>query len=299
MYLSREGAVRESLTRRWTAGIDWVTYIARDRGAVPRLTQLANELQEEHGDETDVMKPFRLARYEGWRTPAVRVGQSGASCLLQVSGQVAAASWTRMASCGGAPTRLDVQVSLELPTSQPRFYMRLLSPSTKMRLSSRSSLPRRSLRSDNRGYLLGTVGDRTKARYLRVYDKGVESKAHAAGHLWRMELEAKRGLARKLWLDLMEATDVPQWCFDSVSEQWKSSGYCWPLSESTRGVRGVSAYEPRDRNAVKLARWTRTSVAPAMQRLVAKYGRDAVLEMLALNTPSDVPQAKAAARRSA
>lgn len=291
MTTAQGSPVGDSLTRQWTAGIDWVTYIARDREAVPRLSALAREIQEEYGDPVDVEKPFTLARYHGWRTPAVRVGQSGASCLLQVSGQVAAEVWTRLVSCGGQPTRLDVQVSLALPSSQPRFWSQFLRPSTQSRSRPKSSLPRSGMRSDSQGYRLGTVGDRTKARYLRIYDKGVESKTYAPGYYWRMELEAKKGLARNLWRDLEGTTDVQSWAFDSLSEQWRLSGYSWPLSGERRGRRGVSAYERRDVNAVRLARWARESVAPAMQRLVAKYGAAEVRRMLNLETANELPAA--------
>ena len=282
MTIDKERLSGNPSQRTWTAGIDWITYIARDRNSYPRLNGLARELCEEYGDPVHVEKPFSLARYRGWRTPVARVGQSGASTLLQVSGRVSAEAWTRLVSCGGAPTRLDVQVSLHLPTSQPHFWSSFLRRSTQRHQRPLSSLPRSGVRSDSSGYRLGTVGDRTKARYLRVYDKGVEQKSHPAGHFWRMELEAKKALARNLWRDLQGTRDVQSWAFDTVSQQWRSSGYCWPLSGARAGVRGVSAYERRDADAVKLAKWARESVAPAMQRLVAKYGVKGVQAILGL-----------------
>lgn len=291
MHPSASGPVRESTTRRWTAGIDWVTYIARGRYAAPQLELIGREIQEEWGDPVDQEKPFRLARYEGWRTPAVRVGRSGASSLIQVSGEVGASAWTRLAHASGQPTRLDVQVSLALPVSQPRFYKRCLRRSMKTTSRSPSSLPSRCSRSDDRGLAFGTVGDRTKARYLRVYDKGVESKTAPPGVYWRIELEAKKALARKLWAQLLIQTDVQHWCYESVSAQWKASGCCWPLTDSTRGVNAVSGYEPRVDDAQRLALWARTSVAPAMERLVRKYGRSAVVAMLNLGDPNDIPEA--------
>lgn len=293
MATARIEGVGESPTRRWVAGIDWITYIVRDKEQSRELAEIARGIQRDYGLATDAGKPFRLMRYEGWRTPVVRLGRSGASSLLQVSGQVSAEAWTRMASLGGAPTRLDVQVSLQLPTSQPLFYKRFLRPSTRTTSPSRSSSPLRNLHLGSRGLALGTVGDRTKARYGRVYDKGVEQKSHPAGTFWRVELEAKHALARNLWRDLKGTRDVQQWAYDSLSEQWRLSGCCWPLSESTRGVRGVSAYEPRVLEEQRSFHWMRRSVAPVIQRLLRKYSAADLRRLLDLEAASDFPESQA------
>lgn len=283
--------VGDSLTRQWTAGIDWLTYIGRDEKATRRMEDAARSIVADYGDVTDDVKPFKLLRYTGWRTPALRLGKSGRSCLVQISGQVSAEAWTRLVSCGGQPTRLDVQASFLLPVSLPSFYKRFFSLSTKSTPSSRSSSPLRNLQRGSRGLVLGTVGDRTKARYGRVYDKGVEQKSHPPGHFWRVELEAKQALARNLWRDLQGTTDVQQWAYDSLSEQWKLLGCCWPLSASTRGVRGVSAYEPRELEAQRSFHWMRRSVAPVVQRLLRKYSAHDLRRLLDLEASSDFPDA--------
>lgn len=280
MHHSAQGPVGESLTRRWTAGIDWVTYILRDRHAVAKAQCIARELVDEFVDASAKEKPFHLGGYRGWRIGALSHGQRGHSAMIQLSGEVAARAWTRLAPLGGQPTRLDVQTTLSLATSQPLWYRPLLRPSTRTTTRPRFNLPSSGLRTDTRGLALGTVGDRTKSRYLRVYDKGVESKSAPRGTKWRMELEAKKGLAPALWKDLQQAPDEWEWCYNSLAEQWQRSGYCWPLTASTRGLRGVAAPRPVAPDAVSLARWTRTSVAPALQRLARTYSREQINAML-------------------
>jgi hypothetical protein len=277
----------------WTADIDWVTYIARDFESIKRTEDAARSILDDFGSPADKVRPFRLGRYEGWSTPALRLGRSGASTLVQVSGTICAASWTRLVPCGGMPTRLDVQVSLALPSSRPRFLSSFLRPSTRIPPHQRSSSKLRGLRSDNRGLALGTVGDRTDPRYGRVYDKGVEQKSHEKGVFWRVEIEAKAGLARNLWRDLMGAKDVQSWAFDTVSQQWKLLGCCWPLGGERRGVRGVAAYERRDMSAERLEKWARLSVAPAIQRLIALYGVAGVRAILNLDNPYELPDSQA------
>lgn len=137
--------------------------------------------------------------------------------------------------------------------------------------------------------MLGTVGDRTNARYLRVYDKGVESKVEKPGRLWRLELEAKRTLAPALWMDLLNSTDVEQWCFNSLAEQWKRSGCSWPLTASTRAGEGIAVPSEGPSDGERLARWVKQSVAPAIERLLKKHAASEVLSMMGLGASDDLP----------
>lgn len=280
MHPSKGDPVGDSLTRAWTAGIDWVTYIARDKHAQARLSAMYHELVREFVDRSAKKKPFRCGGYQGCRIGALSLGQLGHSSMLQLSGEVAAKAATRLVSLGGQPTRLDVQMTLSLPTSQPLLYERFLSPSTRTTTPCPSRRPLIGWRMDTRGLALGTVGDRTKCRYLRVYDKGVESNLAPVGHLWRLELEAKKSLAPALWSDWQRAKDQEQWCYDTLSEQWRRSHVRWPLTESTRGVRGVVGSKAKPSDAANLARWARTSVAPALERLARTYSREQINAML-------------------
>jgi hypothetical protein len=124
-----------------------------------------------------------------------------------------------------------------------------------------------------------------------VYDKGVESNTQKAGLLWRMELEAKRKLAPRLWADLLASSDARQWCYDTLSEQWQCSGRRWPLTPSTRGVAGLSVPSDGPPDSVRLRRWIDQSVAPAVQRALAKYSRAELRAALNLDEPDALPEA--------
>lgn len=121
-----------------------------------------------------------------------------------------------------------------------------------------------------------------------MYDKGVESKAMPPGYLWRMELEAKRTLAPALWTDLRNTTDVAEWCYNSLAEQWKRSGYSWPLTASTRGGEGIAVPSRAPTDSERLAQWLRVSVAPAVGRLLRKHSAAEVRRLLALETVHDL-----------
>lgn len=276
-------AVGDSLTNRWTAGIDWVTWIYDGDYHHRQAREVADEIVSRHATPLDRRGDFKLLRWEGWRIGAVRVGHSEASSLVQLSGRVADESWTLLPLFGGRPSRLDVQTTVQLSHSQPQFARRFLEPSSTTSKRLQSTLPRNGFWSDSRGSALGTVGDRAKARYLRVYDKGTESKRLPPGYLWRIEVEAKKALAPKLFADLTSTENVTQWCYDTCAEQWKRSGYSWPLSGSSRGREGLTVPADPVPDAERLMLWLQTSVAPTIRRLSEVYSREQLLYVLGLS----------------
>ena len=286
-------SVGESLTPRWDAGIDWVTYIARTPAAAAELIRTAVALRDEHEDPAAKRRTFNLGGYTGWAHGAVRLGLRGHSAMVQLSGTISASQWTRLASITGTPTRLDVQTTLLLPTALPSWYKRPLKPSTQRTTRPRSNLPLVGLHTDTRGRAHGTVGDRTESRYLRVYDKGTESNTYERGRLWRLELEAKGTLAPRLWDDLRASSDASQWCYNTVCEQWKLSGRHWPLTDSTRGGRGIPAPRREPSASDQLALWLVQSVKPAIARLRTTHSRAEIRRLLDLDDDAEFSEAQA------
>lgn len=117
-----------------------------------------------------------------------------------------------------------------------------------------------------------------------MYDKGVEADTHKPGILWRVELEAKRDLAPKLWNRLRVETDAPQLCYASCAHAWKQSGLRWPLPRSSKGYAMPAAERREPAPAHALAAWLRTSVAPTIPRVLAAYTVTELLEMLGLTS---------------
>lgn len=119
---------------------------------------------------------------------------------------------------------------------------------------------------------------------MRVYDKGIEQGTHPAGILWRVELEAKRDLAPKLWNRLKVEPDAPQLCYASCAHAWKQSGLRWRLPRSSKGFALPSPDARAPAPAHALAAWLRTSVAPTIPRVLAVYTVAELLDMLGLTS---------------
>jgi len=278
----------------WDAGIDWVTYIGRSDAAAAAVIKVANELAEERTTPLDKRSQFNVCGYQGWKQGAVRLGHRGRSALVQLSGAVASECWTRLVQCGGQPTRLDVQITAQPSTPQPRFGQRFLRPLTPRTRESRLPQTRSGLWKDSTGSFLGTVGRRTNDRYLRVYDKGIELGTHPPGALWRTELEAKGRRASVLWKQLQEASDVRKWCFDSLAASWKRSGYSWGLEGHSASYELPTLGSDPVPDAERLAKWLQTSVRPAVARLLSAYSPEQVIGFIGLGPETATSDADSA-----
>lgn len=270
----------------WDAGVDWVTFIARTAKGTAELREAAAGIEHDYGDRAAKTRPFHMGGYEGWSTPTTALGYRGVSSLLRLSGTVAAEAWTKLQSCTGQPTRLDLQASLTLSEPRPSFGLRFLRLSSAAAAQKSSCLPRSGLRTDSKGLWLGTVGDRTKSRYLRVYDKGIESNTQEAGLLWRTELEAKGALAPALWASLQKASDTRMFSAACVEQAWRRSGCSWPLRgfSKTRMLPRVPSRPSPD--GERLLLWLQTSVNPAIQRLLRTHPPAEILRALGLTHPT-------------
>ena len=265
-----------------SAGVDWVTYIADGREGADALVSALQPIARDLLRAGEKRRPFRFMRWQGESLGALRLGVHRDTAVAQLSGKLCDDTWTRLASLSGRATRVDLQTTLLLSESLTGFARSLLKPSERTRQLRPEDRVPTSYSSSTRGLRIGTVGRRTGRRYLRVYDKGVESGTHPPGKLWRVELEAKRDLAPKLWNTLRTATDVPQLCYGSCAHAWKDSGLRWPLPRPGRES-AIPSPDPRKPSpAHTLAAWLRTSVAPTIPRVLTAYTVAEVLEMLGL-----------------
>jgi len=263
-------------------GIDWITFIAEERRGKEQVEEIAEEQRALDLANGSKERTFTFQGHKGWHTASVRVGYGPLGCILQSSGTVAGSIATRLASCIGRTTRLDVQATLTL--SQPALgfarYATSLLPAT--RKCPTRNRPRIGHSSASDGLSIGTVGKRTKPRYLRVYDKGVEARLAPPGRMWRLELEAKGDLSTQLWDSFRSTPNAPTWCYESLSTQWKGSGCFWPLPPLHGPLVPLAARERGVAPAVSLMAWYRTSVAPTIPRSMKMYEVTEILDALGL-----------------
>lgn len=265
------------------SGVDWITHIAERKSDVEYVTALAEEVGREDAAAGSKQRSFSFMGYRGWHHARVRLGHSYGKALVQSSGSAAEYIATRLRSSSGRTTRLDVQATIRLSRPHSSFASRSISWSLASRSPKSESRIRRGFSSDSSGLAIGTVGPRTAPRYLRVYDKGVQSGTADPGVLWRLELEAKYGLAEALWQEFKTTEDPAPWCYGSLEAQWKSSDSPWLLPKSSDQRSALRAPKREPAPAVVLAGWLRTTVAPTLPRVLAVYSVGELLEVLGLS----------------
>lgn len=262
------------------AGIDWITFYPEGAEAQQAALALADEVQEADVANGSRRDRFHFDGRSGWRTASMGIGFGPKGPVLQSSSGAAESIATRLRPLAGRTTRLDVQVTCSLSKSVPHFATRSLSLSPGKREQRPSCRARIGLSSASDGSCIGTAGQRTDPRYFRVYDKGVEQDECNPGYKWRIELEAKKQLARRTWESFKETKDVQRWCYSWCEAHWKRLGLSWLLPESDALPVAVAAPRKMQPPAEAIERWLIASVRPTVPRYVRHFGVQRLLEAL-------------------
>lgn len=283
MSPTRRAATGAFPVQRITAGVDWLTFIADGRSNSEQLVEALRPVARDLVARGEKRQPFRFMKWKGEKVGALRFGTWQGTAVAQLSGGLCDSTWTRLVSLPGRATRIDLQTTLTLSESRTEFARSLLRPAAKTRQRRQGGPRRTSYSSSTSGLRIGTVGRRIDRSYLRVYDKGVEAETHKPGILWRVELEAKRDLAPKLWDRLKKETDVPQMCYGSCAHAWKQSDLRWPLPKPGACYALPPEEKSEEPPAHRLAAWLRTSVAPTIPRVLTVFSVADVLDMLGMS----------------
>jgi hypothetical protein len=264
-----------------TSGVDWLTYTCPPGDDAERLLALGYDIVREQATAGAKCSPFGTHGYRGKQTPQAAVGQRWDGVYLRLSGGLACSKWGEIGPCGGHPTRLDVQTTFLLRSSSPECGRRIFSgtPTSQARPG---RPPLYSFSTDTAGAWIGRAGSRSSRAYLRVYDKGQESKAHAPGRLWRIEAELKREYAEDQWKSLQRAPDAGTHCYASSAFWARRCGLDWPLPTPSEDVKLNPLPEKIPPDVIQTMEWLRIQVRPSVQRLVEAGYPTGVLEMLGL-----------------
>jgi hypothetical protein len=268
---------------KWTAGVDWIRWKVDKLGLVRSTLGRIRELQQRDADNASAVKPWRFQGYEGIATDSIRWGKRGGYLLWESSGERAASTMAFMGRCAGYSLRCDLQTTLKFSSAQPSLGTYLMRSSRETIPTHRRSQTRHGVSTATDGLWLGTVGRRTSPSFLRIYDKGIESKSAPQGMMWRVEVEAKNTHSRILCQDHWNSLLDPKFCASYVASSLTRLGLHWPFSELGSSPVDVKLGKKEQTTAGTLAIWLTHTVRPTIPRLLSVFTVAEVLEMLNLS----------------
>lgn len=261
-----------------SAGCDWLTATARRVAANEPFHELGMMLLEEEAESGNDIRQWKWMGYHGRATNSLRVGVRRDSWLLSLSSEVARSHWREVYALADNVSRLDVQATVELDQAHPSIVRELHGEATAQR--------RRTGRPTNYTLLSSTisgdtlyVGQRSSDRYLRCYDKGVESRCAPAGKLLRYECEFKRGPARAVASSMYQSPEDTAYATGVISEHFLRRGLRVP-SSCEEGRWDASSLTPADVDRKLL--WLGRAIAPTVRFLLDRGRSQDVLRALGL-----------------
>lgn len=185
--------------------VDWLTASAHGKERSTRLMDVAHHVAKGEASQGNQKRRWRLMGYEGYRVGRIAYGRrDDSSCLVQLSGDAAEANLTVVLGEADMVTRCDLAATYRFCPPNP-LEGRNQYALAEMWHSAHPHSARPWFVGDAGGGFTCYLGKRESATFLRVYDKGAESKARDDAQgleryraCWRYELEAKAQMAGAL-----------------------------------------------------------------------------------------------------
>jgi len=268
-------------------GIDWLTltHPPVDEHGPELFADLRQIIRSDwYGGQSGVdMSPWGWNGYVGGSMGPLSWGFRPDGAIVRCSGFAARyllrANWGMQWKC----TRIDVQATVRLEGSIPDQINRELGAT----LGERAGREGRPWQVRHvAGYGQGDsllIGSRRSPRYFRIYDKEAES-GHATEYLkcLRYELEAKNGIAERLFWELYDNRRRPELTLDYLSSALKDVGI--NSLESANAIdTGFWRVVPRETDAERQLLWMERAVAPVVRKLAAQGLTPDVLQALGLS----------------
>jgi hypothetical protein len=272
------------------SGVDWLTWVIPGSDSERHSHRWAWDFFDAVAACHSQKTPWRSRGYTGWSTKGLAMGSRADGIVINCGSQVASKSWRLFASLGGHPTRLDLQTTVSF--KQPKRSIvdsdwNCLRPGPQTRRPPRNG----SMSARLDGSSMMTLGSRAHERYVRVYDKGVEAKTHEPGVRWRIELEAKGNLARRLWALALKSESIQHFSYLYSCSALVRAGATWPLPLGALEVPLATPRAAAPKSHTDNLRWLQTQVGPMLRRMANQRGPDYVWQVIAelLNDTTPLP----------
>jgi len=263
-----------------SAAVDWITAVLCEARAVERGRFRSQLWIAEHARAGSRVSAFALGGHFGSQCGGVGWAERTGSAIVQVTSDEAEVRFADVMRLGGRASRLDLQMTYELPFPALGVAARAYRAVPVDRSRGRPTTARTYICSTAGGETcyLGAPSSETR---VRVYDKGVESGSHAPGLRWRFEVQARRRFAQS-WARQLESAESRPAVIDSIirAECLKSGVLLPPPLEPLVCIQTDGA---QPASIVTTCRWLESSVKPSLARLAHFVPHDEILALLGID----------------
>lgn len=274
-------------------GIDWITATHPNASTVSGLAAFGDYLVRDAVKRGHKKHSSRALGYTGSATEGVSSGRRHDGCIVRLSGDTAKEHWEQVYSLAQNVTRLDLQVTdrtCESPAERLKAYWR-----RRRHRREGGGRPREwKAVVGQTGVETIMIGSRSSESYLRLYDKGKETKLPQFEGALRLEAELKAELAKHTaaWLSAQKNQQAA--IAGKVSEiVCDCSGHAPRVDWDSLFLDDETAYERFPRADIRKAKgyaFLSVCVRPMLQRLIRAGELGQVLDHLGLTEYVSIKQ---------
>jgi len=262
-----------------STGVDWITATANHGSTRWDMQTFADTQRQRFMDADVAIKPAYRLGYAGWEAPGFFNGNREGGSIVVASGSQAQEVFRSVVHVADNISRLDLQVTVATPIERPHLGIQAYQV-LKGGSPSRVQVKNVTLITSQPEGETCSIGKRSSDNYGRIYDKATESGQAPPRSLWRYEVEYKRGVAKRIALDLA-GYEAAQAVAGSLVHSWFSARGVTPIYAPEQLF--CSQNPSKDRPSKSVLSWFEDSLSITIARAVRRYGLVRVLEALRLS----------------
>lgn len=265
-----------------STGVDYVTATQQTNGGSTELGRLAAQWLADAKRQGNEIREWSSHGYHGLWAGSLGVATNGARLLVKIGGLEAQEHAKEILDHADSISRLDLQSTLRIPNVASTFAERLERQARRFKKKHHANFDIDLRRHDRKGKTL-YLGSRTSERFIRIYDKGAESRHPDLRQCWRAEIQYGKPLAGQRAKELLSEDMGQRWVCSVVVYELARRGISWDgLLNGAVTVQPSQALHRQSDCARKLD-WLRSQVLPTVLSLIDSGYEDEVRKVLNLS----------------
>jgi hypothetical protein len=274
----------ENSDRFLTTGIDWITVTAKSKKRCIALAEKAATLLRSEVHSGNFRKPWGMSGFSGFKAGSVQLGRRNDEVMVRVSGDLAHTNWRELYEISDNCSRIDLECTSR-NTSDARRRIRRHWKEARRFGSQRRRAPFVGHFSGNDESETLYLGRRVSDIFIRIYDKGRQSKLEHFSNSVRYEVELKGERARAMAFDLSRTNSEMSTVISRVAGFLAKRGVHCPQHWAAAYHSGIARMPP---DRARYLAWLTTAVRPSTLAVVSMGGLVEVLEALGLENLVEV-----------